>query len=194
MSMIEFQKRFSNETACREFLEQVRWPHGPECPRCGAVGRAGRIRTRPGSWTCLECKKSQFTVTAGTPLHRTHLPLTKWFLAIWLITTSSKGVSGKKLAEWLEVDYKTAWFMGHRIRRMLAEPQWSKLSGIVEADEMYVGERKKPEDDDPGPSSGGSKRGRGAGRATVLVAVERDGGARAKRIATHSSQAVGATV
>lgn len=191
MNMIEFQKRFSDEAACREFLEQVRWPHGVECPRCGAVGRASRLRTRLGNWTCLECKKSQFTVTCGTPLHRTHLPLTKWFLAIWLIATSSKGVSGKKLSEWLKVDYKTAWFMGHCIRRMLAEPQWSKISGIVEADEMYVGGRKKPEDDNPGSGSGGSKRGRGAGRAAVLVAVARDGGARAKRIATHSSEAIG---
>ena len=107
-----------------------------------------------------------------------------------------------KLAEWLDVDYRTAWYMGHRIRRLLADPNWHKLSGIVEADghavgaarQMYVGGRKKPGDDDPGSGSGGSKLGRGHGRATVLVATERDSDVRARRIATHSSIAVGNAV
>jgi hypothetical protein len=168
-------------------------------------------------------------VTAGTPLHRTRVPLTKWFLAIWLMapggadcrsSTSSKGVSGmdtqsrvpaRKLAEWLDVDYRTAWYMGHRIGRLLADPNWHKLSGIVEADghavgalrQMHVGGRKdtragalahKPEDDDPGAGSGGSKRGRGQGRAVVLVAAERGGDVRVRRIAMHSSIEVGNAV
>jgi hypothetical protein len=137
--------------------------------------------------------------------------LTKWFLAIWLISTSSKGLSGMKLWEWLDVDYRTAWYMGHRIRRLLADPNWHKLSDIVEADghevgaarQMYVGDRKdtrsralarKPEDDDPGAGSGGSKRGRGHGRAVVLVAAERGGDVRNRRIATHSSIEIGNAV
>ncbi|WP_242480724.1 hypothetical protein [Rhodovibrio sodomensis] len=106
-------------------------------------------------------------MTAGTPLHRTRVPLTKWFLAIWLISTSSKGISGiatqsrvsaRKLAEWLDIDDRTAWYMDHRIRRLLADPDWRKLSGMVEANghavgaprQMYDGGRKNPEDDDPG--------------------------------------------
>jgi hypothetical protein len=141
-------------------------------------------------------------VTAGTPLHRTRVPLTKWFLAIWLISTSSKGVSGMKLTEWLDVDYRTLWYMGHRIRRLLADPNWHKLSGIVEADghvvgalrQMHVGGRKKPEDDDTAAGSGGSKRGRGHGRAVVLIAAERGGDVRVRRIATHSSIEVGNAV
>jgi hypothetical protein len=142
-------------------------------------------------------------VTAGTPLHRTRVPLTKWSLVIWLISKSSKGVSGMKLLEWLDVDYRTAWYMGHRIRRLLVDPNWHKLSGVVEADEMYVGGRKdtrsralarKPEDDDPGAGSGGSKRGRGHGRAVVLVAAERGGDVRVRRIATHSSIEIGNAV
>ena len=159
-------------------------------------------------------------MTAGTPLHRTRVPLTKWFLAIWLMapggadrmsSTSSKGISGmdtqsrvpaRKLAEWRDVDYRTAWYMGHRIRRLLADPNWHKLSGIVEADghtvgaarQMYVGGRKKPENDDPGAGSGGSKRGRGHGRAVVLVAAERGGDVRVRRIATHSSIEIGSAV
>jgi transposase-like protein len=195
MDMVSFMQRFSTDEACRAFLEWVRWPNGPVCPKCGSVGRASRLRSRPGTWgCCVGACKAQFSVTAGTPLHRTRVPLTKWFLAIWLISTSSKGVSGMKLSEWLDVDYRTAWYMGHRIRRLLADPDWRKLSGIVEADEMYVGGRKKPEDDDPGAGSGGSKRGRGHGRAVVLIAAERGGDVRVRRIATHSSIEIGNAV
>jgi len=107
---------------------------------------------------------------------------------------SSKGVSGQTLAEGRAVDDRIAWVMGRRIRRMLAEPPWSTLSDRVEADAMGVGGRKKPEDDDPGPSSGGSTRGCGAARVPALVVVERDGGARAIPIAAPSSQTVGAIV
>jgi hypothetical protein len=133
-------------------------------------------------------------VTAGKPLHHTRVPLAQWDLAIWMISTSSKGVSGMKLAEWLDVDYRTGWHMGHRIRRLLADPNWHKLFGIVEADEMYVGGRKKPEDDDPGAGSGGSRRGRGHGRAVVLIAAARGGDVRVRRIATHSSIEIGNAV
>jgi hypothetical protein len=120
-------------------------------------------------------------------------------------------VPARKLAEWLDVDYRTAWNMGHRIRRLLADRNWHKLSGIVDADEhavgalrqMHVGGRKdsrsralarKPENDDPGAGSGGSKRGRGHGRAVVLIAAERGGDVRVRRIATHSLIEVGNAV
>jgi len=192
--MIAFRRRVSDDEACRALLEAVRWPNGPVCPRRGAAGRASRIKTRPGLWACRACRRCQFTVTAGTPLHRTHLPLTKWFLAIWLIATSSKGISGLKLAEWLDVSYHTAWYLGHRVRHMLAQPAWRKLTDVVDVDEMYVGGRKKPEDDDPGPGSGASRRGRGAGRSVVLVAAQRNGPVRAMRIATHSSAEIGRAV
>jgi ribosomal protein L37AE/L43A len=191
MTFLEFQQQFSDEAACRAHLEVVRWPDGPVCPKCGAVGRAGRIKTRPGLWNCYACRRSQFSVTAGTAMHRSKVPLTKWFLAIWLIATSSKGVSGMKLAEWLGVDYRTAWYMGHRVRAMMADPDLGRLRGIVEADEMYHGGRKKPEDDDPGPGTGGSRRGRGHGRTPILIATERNGSVRAKGIATHSSAEIG---
>lgn len=195
--MIEFIQRFSTDEDCRAFMEAQRWPEGPVCPKCGSVNRSGRVASRPGVWTCnANACKRQFTVTAGTPLHRTRVPLPKWFLAIWLVTTSSKGVSGMKLAEWIDVDYRTAWYMGHRIRKMLVDPMWDKLTGIVEADEVYVGGRKKPEDTDHGPGTGGSKRGRGHGRAVVLVAVERgddDCASRVatRKIATHSKAEIG---
>ena len=127
-------------------------------------------------------------------MHRSKVPLTKWFLAIWLIATSSKGVSGMKLAEWLGVDYRTAWYMGHRVRAMMADPDLGRLRGVVEADEMYHGGRKKPDDDDPGPKTGGSRRGRGHGRTPILIATERNGSVRAKGISTHSSAEIGITL
>lgn len=101
-----------------------------------------------------------------------------------------------KLAEWIEVDYRTAWYMGHRIRKMLVDPMWEKLSGIIEADEVYVGGRKKTDGIDPGAGTGASKRGRGHGRAAVLIVVERgdiDQGTRAatRKIATHSKAEIG---
>ena len=197
MNMIQFIQRSSTDEACRASMETQRWPEGPVCPKCGSVNRSGRVASRLGLWTCnANACKRQFTVTAGTPLHRTRVPLPKWFLAIWLITTSSKGVSGMKLSEWLQVDCRTAWYMGHRIRRMLADPMWEKLSGVVEADEVYIGARKKPEDNDPGPGTGASKRGRGHGRAAILVAIERgDEGrpprAATRRISTHSKAEIG---
>ena len=167
--MITFMQRYSTDDACRALMEWVRWPDGPVCPKRRSVARASWLRSRPGTWSCCvgSCK-AQFSVTAGTPLHRTRVSLTKWFLAIWLMApggadcmsaTSSKGGSGmdtqsrvpaRKLAEWLDVDYRTAWYMGHRIRRLLTDPDWHKLSGIVEADEMYVGGRKSPRTTTPG--------------------------------------------
>jgi len=99
-------------------------------------------------------------------MHRSKVPLTKWFLAIWLIATSSKGVSGMELAEWLGVDYRTAWYMRHRVRAMMADPDLDRLRGIVEADghdvgglgrQMYNGGRKNSEDDVPGPGTSESR-------------------------------------
>jgi len=116
----------------------------------------------------------------------THLGLNVWFTAIYLIATSSKGVSAMRLKDWLGVSYKTAWFLGHRIRKMLEDGSAAKLTGIVEADETYVGGRKrKGRDDDEGNTGAPSHRGRGKARATVLVAVERKGKVKAERIASH---------
>jgi hypothetical protein len=213
MDLVNFMQRFSTDEAGRAFVERVRWPNGPVCPKCGSVGRASRVTSRPGTWgCCVGSCKAQFSGTDGTPFHCTRMPLTTWCLAVWLISTSLKGFSGmdtpsrvpaRKLAGWLDVDYRTAWYLGHRIRRLLSHPDWHKLSGVVEADEVYVGDRKdtrsralarKPEDDDPGAGSGGSKRGRGHGRAVVLVAAERGGDVRNRRIATHSSIEIGNAV
>jgi transposase-like protein len=186
MDLAAFQARFATDAACRAYLEEVRWPQGPVCPACGAVGHVSRIKTRPGLCTCLSCRK-QFTVTVGTPMQGSHLPLTTWFLAMYLMATSSKGVSAMKLSQWLGIGYKTAWFLAHRVREMMKDRDANPLVGIVEVDETYVGGKKrKKRDDDEDRDGRPSHRGRGPARAAVLVAVERGSKVKAERIATHS--------
>jgi transposase-like protein len=192
LTLRQFQDLFATEAACRAWLETARWPHGPVCPRCGAVDRASRRRTRPGKYTCLDCAHD-YSLTAGTPMHKTHLPLTVWFTAMYLMATSSKGISAKKLGELLGIQYRTAWHLAHRIRAMMAEDS-PVLRGLVEIDETYAGAppRKKTagdgSDDDPPPS--GRKPGRGTSRPLVLVAAERGGKAHARVIGTHGKSAI----
>jgi len=173
MNLAAFQTRFATDDACRAHLEEVRWPEGPVCPACGCVGRVWRVKTRPGLCTCMSCRK-QFTVTVGTPMHGSHLPLTKWFLAMYLMATNSKGVSAMELSQWLGIGYKTAWFLARRVREMMRDCDNHPLVGLVEVDETCVGGKKrKKRDDDEDTNGRPSHRGRGKARAAVLVAVER---------------------
>jgi len=166
LSLRAFNDLFPDEAAARRWFEAARWPDGPVCPGCGCVNAALWLKTRC-KWRCRPCG-AEFTVTSGTPMHRTHLPLLTWAQAVYLIVASSKGISAKKLGEMLGVSYPTAWFMGHRIRAMMAEAD-PILSGVVELDEMYAGapprKRAKPSRDTddrdpppPNPTGRGTKR------------------------------------
>ena len=136
----------------------------------------------------------QFSVTVGTPMHRTHLPLLTWAHAIYLIVAASKGISAMKLSEMLGISYPAAWHLGHRVRVMMAEAN-PILGGVVELDEMYAGapprKRAKPsrdhDDSDPPPAN---PKGQGTKRPLVLVAAERDGKVAAQVIPTHGKAAV----
>ncbi len=137
-SILEFQKYFSTEEKCRKYLEQQRWGTTPACPFCGSVnvhrfpnGRIFKCREK-------ECR-SKFSVTVGTIYENTKLPLTKWFLATYILSVHSKGISSLQLATFLGVTQKTAWHLTHRIREMLTENAPELLSGVVEVDETYVG-------------------------------------------------------
>jgi hypothetical protein len=175
MAFDDFYRRFPDEDAARGWFEAARWPNGPECPPCGTVGRAWWLAERK-VWSCGGCR-GQFSVTAGTPMRGTHLPLRTWLIAIWLMSASSKGISSLKLAEWLGLQYRTTWHLAHRIRAMMAEDS-PVLRGLVELDETYAGapprKRAKPEreDDDRDPPPANLK-GRGTKRPLVLVAAER---------------------
>ena len=139
---------YTNVDAAREYLEQIQWPHGPNCPHCGNVDpdRIKKLQgksTRPGVYKCNECRKP-FSVTVGTVFERSKVPLNKWVLATHLIAASKKGLSAHQLHRMLGVTYKTAWFMMHRIREAMKEDIASSgpVGGegkTVEADETYIG-------------------------------------------------------
>src|SRR6266446_4619007 len=143
---------FTQETKAREALEAVRWPDGPFCPHCGnsAQDRIAKVggkkhSHRQGLYYCNECQ-GQFTVTVGTVFERSHVPLTKWWMAAFLMGTSKKGISSHQLHRNLGVSYKTAWFMAHRIREAMAPAKSGPLGGqnkVVEADETFVGGKAK---------------------------------------------------
>jgi transposase-like protein len=191
MSLTAFNALFPSEDAARAWFERARWPDGPQCPACGVVGNASWQKPRR-KWRCRACL-GDFTVTAGTPMHRTHLPLLTWLQAFYLIVASSKGISAVKLGEMLDVSYPTAWFLGHRIRAMMAEAN-PMLAGVVELDEMYAGaaprKRAKPSDDDAPPPPPANAKGRGTKRPLVLVASERGGKVAAEIIPNHGKAAI----
>jgi transposase-like protein len=116
---------FRDEAKARAWQESHLWPDGPVCGHCGAINNATALETRPGLWQCnaTECR-SQFTVTGGTLFERSHIPLTKWLMAAFLICASKKGMSALQMSRSLGISYKSTWFMMHRIREAM-------LRGIV---------------------------------------------------------------
>jgi transposase-like protein len=140
MSLVDLMHEFCDETKCRRYIEQLRWPRGAECPRCEST-KVYRLENRP-LLLCASCEH-QFSATAGTIFHDTHLPLTKWFLATMLLCESKKGMSACQIQRSLGVSYKTAWYLCHRIRAAMLEVAPEKLGGTVEIDETYVGGKKR---------------------------------------------------
>jgi transposase-like protein len=136
-SLREFQRRFADEEACRQYLAASRWPDGFRCPRCGfgdALDLPGRLLSR-----CRKCARDT-SVTAGTVLHRTRIPLTQWFWAAYLVTTHTPGLSALQLQRQLGISrYETAWMMLHKLRRAMVRPDRELLHEKVEVDETYVG-------------------------------------------------------
>jgi transposase-like protein len=143
------KRYFHNEAAAFKYLESILWTDGPQCPHCGVVDRAGKLKgksTRIGLWKCYECRK-QFTVKVGTVFEHGRIPLHKMLQATYLMCSSKKGVSAHQLHRTLEITYKTAWFLAHRIREAMREGKMpGGLGGdnrVVEADETYIGGKAK---------------------------------------------------
>jgi transposase-like protein len=134
-----FEQYKGDDNECRKVLEALRWPEGKKCPRCGS-GKTSRAMKDGHNYNCDVCHY-QFTVTAGTIFHDSHLSLWTWFLAVYLMCESKKGMSANQIKRTLKVSYKTAWYLCHRIRKAMAEVYANepKLDGIVEVDETYVG-------------------------------------------------------
>lgn len=142
-----FQSPFlQSEDAAHKFLESIRWPNGPICPHCQCTKV---YRLKPSSTgrrviKCAGCRK-QFSVTVGTIFEDSHLPLSKWLAAMHLMCSSKKGMNAHQVHRLLGITYKSAWFMAHRIRYAMVELSaiGTKLGGIVEVDETYVGGKQK---------------------------------------------------
>jgi transposase-like protein len=139
---------FHNEEAAFKHVEAVLWPNGPVCPHCGAVDRIGKIQANPekrvrlGLHKCGHCK-GQFTVRNGTVFEASKVPLHKWLQALHLMVSSKKGISAHQMHRVLEVTYKTAWFMAHRIREAMRSGDLAPMGGnggIVEVDETFIGQ------------------------------------------------------
>src|SRR6516162_7313483 len=136
-SLLEFQQRFGDEAACAQYLATARWPDGFVCPSCGG-GKAWPLETKAWTYECAGCRR-QTSVTAGTIMHHSKLPLTAWFWATYLMATHSNGISALQLQSQLGLgSYRTAWMLCAKLRRAMVDPQREPLSGVVEADETII--------------------------------------------------------
>ena len=135
-SLSEFQTSFADETSCAAFLFERRWPQGFVCPACGD-GRAAFLRSRAHTYECPDCGR-QTSITAGTVMHRSKLPLTVWFWAAHLMVTHSNGMSAVQLEAQLGVTYKTAWLLAQKLRRSMIDPHREPLEGVVEVDQAEI--------------------------------------------------------
>jgi transposase-like protein len=161
---------FTNEDKARELLEASRWPDGPVCPFCGQLDKAKPLAGKSmgaGWYHCPECRQ-KFTVRVGTLYERSHIPLHKWLLATHLIISSKKGMSAMQLGRMLDLSYKSAWFMCHRIREGMKPVKVGPIGGegkTVESDETVIGGKAK--------NRAYSKK--VPKKQTVLALVDRDG-------------------
>jgi transposase-like protein len=139
INIVQLMEEFGSDDRCRTVLEQLRWPDGPKCPRCQSP--ATKIANR-FQYDCDSCHY-QFSVTAGTIFHDSHLSLWKWFLTTYLLCESKKGMSACQIQRMLKTTYKTSWYLCHRIRAAMLETGKAKLDGVVEIDETYVGGKQR---------------------------------------------------
>ena len=183
MSIVELTERFPDEKAARAWLEGIKWADGkPDCPYCGSLNIAVVKNEKPQPYRCRDCRK-HFSLKTGTVMADSNLPLRKWVYAIYLMTTSLKGVSSMKLHRDLGISQKTAWLLAQKIREAFADDK-GKLEGVIEIDETYIGGRNY--------NRHKSKRIKNAkgimGKAPVIGMVERGGRVKAKHIIRTDSR------
>ena len=162
MTLPDVNELYGTDERCRQLLERLRWPNRIECPRCKDT-HISKLKAY-ARYECAACEY-QFTVTSGTIFHDSHLPLTKWFLAVLLLVEAKKGMSALQLKRTLGCGYKTAWYLFHRIRAAMKETDQCMLDGTVEIDETWVGGRKK-----------GLKPGEGKRQKEIVIAIRQRGG------------------
>ncbi len=151
LNLSTLAKHFSDEAAAWELVERMRWPDGPICPHCGDRNRAYFLKPRNGHrttttgrvshrrlWKCAKCRKP-FSVLVGTIFERSQVPLSKWLLAIYLMSASKNGVAANELRRTLDVTQPTAWFMLHRLREAMRVSSFTTMKGTIVADEAWIG-------------------------------------------------------
>ncbi len=174
---------YHNDNAARAHLENLLWPDGPVCPRCGVMeDRITKLKgksTRPGVYKCKDCRKP-FSVTVATVMERSKIPLCKWVLAAQLMESSKKGMSSHQLHLMIDTTYETAWFLFHRLRECAIDPKRGPIGGenkVVEADESYVGGKARNKAYGPPPK-----------KHAVFTLVERDGEVRSFHVTNVNSK------
>ncbi|MDP1700851.1 MAG: IS1595 family transposase [Aestuariivirga sp.] len=189
---------FTDADKAREYFETIRWPNGPYCPHCGNADEDEIVKLtskkhRAGLYQCRECRE-QFTVTVGSVMESSHIPLNKWALGFYLMASSKKGVSAHQLMRTLGIgSYRTAWFMAHRIREAMIEETgdtgpFGGPGKVVEADETYHGQRETPRKRTRKPTRGG-KQG-GAEKRVIVGLVERGGRVRTFHVQSATAESV----
>ena len=162
--------KYKSDDECRNAIEEIRWPNGVACTRCGDMS-IGEIPKR-NQYQCHGCGY-QFSVTSGTIMHDSRLPFRKWFMTIYLMCVSKKGVSANQLKETLGTTYRTAWHLCHRIREAMGNDplEGPTLVGVVEVDETLIGGKKK-----------GKGHGYRGNKQWIAGAIQRGGKLRVQRI------------
>ncbi len=185
MASVLSDKHFHDEAAAYRYVEARVWPEGPVCPHCGSVDRIRPMKgktTRVGMYKCYECRKP-FTVKVGTIFESSHIPLRHWLQAIFLLSSSKKGISSNQLARTLGCTLKSSWFLSHRIREAMRGVNLPPLGGegkIIESDEAYWGGK----DIETNPAMKARRRGKPGpgGKARIMTLVERGGHARSIKV------------
>jgi len=186
INLVTLAQEYASDRKARKFLESLLWPNGPVCPHCQFSDvyklkpkATSKHPVRKGLYKCAACRK-QFTVTVGTILEDSHIPIGKWLLAIFIVCSSKKSISANQLHRMLKVTYKSAWFMAHRIRHAMSPemPLAKMLRGVVEVDETFVGGK-------------GVLCTRGRRHTPVVALVERGGSMQARVISNVTQKNLG---
>ena len=169
ISITQLLRMFPDQETCIAWLERVRWNGEPHCAHCGTMDKVSAAKAKPHSYWCGHCRK-YFRVTTGTIMHATKTPLQNWIIAIYSVMTARKGVSAMQLSKELGVQYRTAWYMLHRIREACASGEF-KLEGVVEMDEVYIGGKEANKHESKKLNAGRGP----VGKTAVIGARERGG-------------------